>query len=98
MSTKWTIARARQGFSELLRATRSQPQSIYNRDRLVAAVIDAETYEEFVRWSHEYKAATIADAFDELRAIARGEDGLLEAPSREDRDNSLLPVLDGLPG
>lgn len=94
MSTKWTIARAREKFSELLRKAQSEPQPIYNRDRLVAAVVDAESYEEFARWRAERKAKTIADSFAELRKITAGEDLPLEAPAREDRENAFARSLE----
>ena len=87
---KWSIAVARQKFSELLRRAGAKPQAIYNREDLVAVVIDAETYREFSAWNEERNARTIADSFAELREICGGEaDSLPEAP-REDRDNAFL--------
>ena len=37
----WSIAQAKQRFSELLRQAAEAPQLIFNRERMVAAVIDA---------------------------------------------------------
>jgi len=97
MSVKWTIARARQKFSELLRDARSEPQPIYNRDELVAAVIDARSYAEFLSWFRDRKAESFADAFDALRAIAVGDEELFTAPARADRPNEFTRALDEIP-
>lgn len=41
----WRIAQAKQKFSELIGAVRQEPQLIYNRDQLVAAVIEAKMFQ-----------------------------------------------------
>jgi antitoxin (DNA-binding transcriptional repressor) of toxin-antitoxin stability system len=43
----WKIGGAKQRFSEVVRQAASDPQSIYNRDHPVAAVISAESLEAF---------------------------------------------------
>jgi hypothetical protein len=93
---KWTVARARERFSELLRRTEAEPQPIYNRDRLVAAVISAESFAEYSAWSEGTRRRSIADAFDELRGILGEEEYELEIPPRVDRRNELTEVLDEL--
>jgi hypothetical protein len=47
---KWTVAQARESFADLLQSAQQEPQSIFNRDRFVAAVIDAETFAAFQAW------------------------------------------------
>ena len=42
MTVDWTIARSKQHFSELVRACQREPQLIYNRSRLVAALVEPE--------------------------------------------------------
>ncbi|WP_296899130.1 type II toxin-antitoxin system prevent-host-death family antitoxin, partial [Thiohalocapsa sp.] len=54
----WKIADAKQRFSELVRQAVAEPQLIYNRNRLVAAVIDAEDYQAFTAWSDQAAART----------------------------------------
>jgi hypothetical protein len=77
----WTIAEARRSLSALLRAAAHEPQSIYNRDRLVAGVVAPEHLAEVaVRRS-------IADAFDELRVICREESYRPLLPPRRNRRN-----------
>jgi prevent-host-death family protein len=44
---KWTVAEARDKFADLLQNANKEPQSIFNRNRFVAAVVDAETFEAF---------------------------------------------------
>lgn len=95
---KWTIAKARQRFAELLREAGQSPQTIFNRNRPVAAVIDAGLFEEFAAWYAERKGRSVADAFDELRALCAEEGYALEPPPRHDRENPLTEVLDELSG
>jgi hypothetical protein len=81
--TRWTAASARERFADLVRGASEGPQQIYSRDRLVAVLIDPETYEAFEAWRSSRKS--IADAFDEVRMVAREEDWTFEAPERKDR-------------
>ncbi len=84
---KWSIAKARQRFSELLESAVREPQPIYKRDRLVAAVVDAETFAEFLRWKEERATRSTAEALGELRALCEKERYEFEWPDREDRLN-----------
>ncbi len=91
---KWTVAKARQHFAELLQQAALEPQSVCNRDRPVAAVVDFETFRRFEQWREVAMSRSIADAFDELRGIAPGA---LEAPGRTDRPNAWAEGSDDLP-
>jgi len=93
---KWSIARARQGFSELLRKAATTPQSIYNRERLVAAVVDSKTFEEYLAWRSQKDKASLADAFTELRRILEEEKHTVPTAPRQDRDNAFAKALDEL--
>lgn len=84
----WKIGQAKQRFSEVVREAAEEPQWIYKRDRRVAAVVDAEGLEEFLRWKRGKERRSLADAFDELRKI-RGDEAPIEAPPRKDRPNPL---------
>ena len=84
---KWSVAKARRQFTELIRSTAREPQPIYNRQRLVGVVVDAVTFEEFLRWKEEQAGRSIATALDELRNICQAEGYRLELPDRVDRDN-----------
>ncbi|MDQ2695110.1 MAG: type II toxin-antitoxin system Phd/YefM family antitoxin [Pseudomonadota bacterium] len=95
---KWSIAQARQHFSQLLKATRQEPQPIYNRDRLVAAVVDAETFEQFKAWHDQQKQRTVGAAFEELRRLCQEENYTLEIPPRLDRPDPFAETLDEFPG
>ncbi len=88
----WKTGEAKQHFSALLRAARQEPQAVFHRDRLVAAVIDAETFQEFETWRETVKGADLAQATAELRRLV-AEEGELEIPQREDRANSFLEAL-----
>lgn len=76
---------AKQQFSEVLRRSRIEPQQIFRRDRLVAAVVSAETYEEFERWREGRRRRTLGDAFDEVRELCARYDYELDTGERRDR-------------
>lgn len=86
-TTTWGIAEAKQRFSEVVRAAQEEPQMIYNRDRLVAAVVGGEALPGFLSWHETQSGRSVADAFAELRRLAAEEDFELVAPPRRDRAN-----------
>ena len=92
----WKIAEAKQQFSELVKSAEAEPQWIYNRDKLVAAMVPAETLREFLAWRRERGERTLAEAFEELRRICEEEDYSLEISPRQERPNSFLAALDEL--
>ena len=92
----WKIADAKQNFSELVKAAEGEPQWIYNRDKLVAAVVPAETLKEFLGWRRHHASRTLAEAFDELRRICEEEEYTLEIPPRQERPNPFPHALDEL--
>jgi prevent-host-death family protein len=92
----WKIAEAKQNFSELVKAAEGEPQWIYNRDKLVAAVVPAETLQEFLSWHHQKEERTLGDAFAELRRLCEEEDYTLDLPPRQDRPNPFPDALDEL--
>ena len=94
----WKVAEAKQKFSDVVRRAAKEPQLIYNRDRLVAVVIDAESFDEFKTWQKHVSQASLADAFDELRRVAKEERYKLVVSRRKDRRNALLGALDDVPG
>lgn len=86
----WNIATAKQQFSEVVRLTAQEPQAIYNRDKPVAVLISAGDYDDFKRWQAECQRPSLAQQFDEVRALlaAEGQDGI-ETPPRADRANPM---------
>jgi antitoxin (DNA-binding transcriptional repressor) of toxin-antitoxin stability system len=93
----WKVADAKQRFSEVVRAAGEEPQLIFNRDRLVAAVVEPELLEEFLAWRREVDRPSLAEAFSELRRLCAEEDYTFEIPSREDRPNPFAGARDDLP-
>lgn len=81
----WNIAQAKQRFSEIVRLAAEGPQLIYNRKRLVAAVIDAEEYRAFKEWSEQATGRNVAEEFAELRQIMHEENYELSLPPRTTR-------------
>ena len=89
----WKVAEAKQKFSKVVRAAEEEPQMIYNRGRLVAALVPANDIEEFLAWRERKDHSSLADAFSRLRQICAEEDYSFEIPTREDRPN---PFTDDL--
>jgi len=81
----WSISTARKHFADLVRSAVHEPQPIYNRSHLVAAVVDAETFGAFLRWRSQQTARTLADAFADLRAICADATYELPEVPRQDR-------------
>ena len=69
----WNIASAKQQFSEVVRLTAEEPQAIYNRDKPVAVIISAQDFEDFQRWRAERDRPSLAQQFDEIRALLAAE-------------------------
>lgn len=91
---KWKVAQAKQQFSDVVKQSASEPQLIYNRDRLVAAVVEPETFLAFQQWQQASAGATLADAFRNLRAIALEQRYRLPLRRRRNRRNPMTGVLD----
>ncbi|MBW8877684.1 MAG: type II toxin-antitoxin system Phd/YefM family antitoxin [Acidobacteria bacterium] len=92
----WNIADAKQKFSELIRAAEDEPQWIYNRDKLVAAVIPGVTLEEFLAWRNERERPSLGEAFAELRRICEEEEYTFENRPSQERPNPFPDALDEL--
>ena len=83
--TDWRIGEAKQRFSEVVRRSASEPQRIYNRERLVAAVVSPELFDEIERLRRERSDRTLGEAFSEIREICEEEGYELDVGERRDR-------------
>jgi prevent-host-death family protein len=83
---RWLTGDAKQQFSEVLRRSETEPQEIYRRDRLVAAVLSAEDFEQFRRWQSRRQDRTLGDAGDEIRELCARYEYELDTGERRDRD------------
>ena len=83
----WKLEEAKQNFSELIYAVAEEPQLIYDQNQLVAAVVKADVFQEFLVWQQQHQKPSLANAFAELRGICAEENYSLEVPPRNDRRN-----------
>ncbi len=83
----WKIEEAQQRFSELIQAVEQEPQLIYQQNQLVAVVVEAQTYQQFLQWQQQQAQRSLSQAFAELRQMCEEEDYTLEIPDRRDRLN-----------
>lgn len=83
----WSVAAARQKFSQLLRSAAQEPQTIRSRSRLVAVVLAPDQFKEFEAWRADRQARSLGDAFAELRSLAAHSGYRLRLPGRRDRRN-----------
>ena len=65
----WSVGAAKQQFSEVLRRSEAEPQLIYRRNQLIAAVVSVD--EPKARTLTKNK--TIAERLAEVREVARQE-------------------------
>jgi prevent-host-death family protein len=93
----WTIAEAKQRFSDVVRRAAREPQLIVRREQPVAAVIGPDELDAFLAWRASRTARPLAEALAELGRICEEEDYALELPERADRPNPLLPEAKGAP-
>jgi hypothetical protein len=91
---QWSVAEAKQKFSAVLRASAIEPQQILNRRQVVAAVIDAKTFEAFQVWRQQQDTSSLADVFAELRKLCEDENYTLTTPIRQDRKNPFTEAFD----
>jgi prevent-host-death family protein len=82
---RWLTGAAKQQFSEVLRRSAEEPQMIYRRGRLVAAVISADAFAELQRSREERLRRTLGQRFDEVRELASRYDYELDTGDRSDR-------------
>ena len=81
---RWTIASARAGLTKLVASAAREPQPVYRRDKLVAAVVGPDLAKAITQ-SGRGERPTLAEAFAELRELCAAEDYTLVAPRRRDR-------------
>ena len=83
----WGIGEAKQRFSEVVRRSGTEPQKIFNRDRLVAAVVSPDLLETAQNLRREESTRSLAEVFSEIREICTEENYQLEIGKRKDRKN-----------
>ena len=95
---RWKVGEAKQKFSEVVRQAQDEPQLIYTRNRLVAALVEPGTFGDFEAWRERQQRVSLAKAFDELRQIAEEEGYDLELPARIDRENLFADAIADVSG
>lgn len=94
---QWSIAQAKQQFSEVVRLAAEEPQAIYNRNTPVAMLVGTDEFEKFRQWKALEAANPLVDSLAHLRAglVAAGLDGIeIEPRSTQGRPNSFEQMLD----
>jgi hypothetical protein len=88
----WKVGEAKQQFSEVLRRSETQPQLIYRRRRLVAAVVAVDD----TSVASVSRRVTIGDRIEEARELFRSENYQLPATRRRARANAFPVILNAL--
>lgn len=83
---KWTIASARQHFSELVGMSAREPQSVYRRNRLVATVVSPAVADE----AETLHRPGLAQKLAELQRLCAEESYELRVPARQTRPDQLV--------
>jgi hypothetical protein len=79
----WTIATARQHLPEVVGLAAHEPQLVYRRDKLVAAVVSPELADEV----HNLLRPSLAARLAELQRLCAEENYELPVSARRDRGN-----------
>jgi hypothetical protein len=82
----WTIATARQHLPEVVSLAAIEPQHVYRRHKLVAAIVSPELANEVEARRQPSLAAKLA----ELQQLCAEEAYELSVPPRQDRRNALV--------
>jgi hypothetical protein len=82
---RWTMATARQRLPALIGAAAHEPQAVYRRSKLVAAVVGPDAAEKI-----RAGRPRVAEAFAELRRICAEEGYALPSVRRRNRPNSAV--------
>ena len=85
MMDGWRVNEAKQRFSEIIRRSEAEPQKIYNRERLVAAVVSPTALEMLDHLREQRSRCTLAEIFSEIREICEEDGYELEIAERSDR-------------
>lgn len=93
----WKVAEAKQKLSEVIRRAQLEPQLIYKRDQLVAAVVDAEALRQLEGFQRSSDKPTLAESIARVRALCSEANYDLEIPTRQDRPNDFAAALDEIP-
>ncbi|MEL6463102.1 MAG: prevent-host-death protein [Cyanobacteria bacterium J06621_15] len=80
----WTIEEAQEKLTELINAASSEPQLIYNKQQAVAAIIEAELFQEFLNWHQQRRKPSLTDALTQLRQLCDEENYQIEISERKD--------------
>ena len=82
---RWTISGARKRLPKLIASAAREPQALYRRDKLVAAVVSPELKREIEARGLGDRQRPLATALGELRRLCREEGYELTTPKRRDR-------------
>jgi prevent-host-death family protein len=98
----WSLAAAKQQFSEVVRRAESEPQAIMRHHKEVAVLISARDYKEFRQWrsAQQGDAKTAGQKFLEgmtgIRQMLMDADPAydgIELVPRTDRPNAMVEML-----
>ncbi|WP_413165741.1 prevent-host-death protein [Capilliphycus salinus ALCB114379] len=90
-SATWNLTEAQKKFVQLIQAVRENPQLITDdQGKVVAAVIEIETFQKFINWNQQEKQQSVGDAFATLHQICAEENYTLETPKRLDRPDPFI--------
>lgn len=94
---QWSVAQAKQQFSEVVRLAAGEPQTICKRTTPVAVVLGSAEFEAFRQWKEQQRGHPLMGSLERLRAEleAAGLDGIeIEARALQGRPNAFEQMLD----
>ncbi len=79
---RWNVAAARRKFAAVLKAAEQEPQYVYRRGKVAAVVVSPNQLPAGIGREQPRRWATMKEALDELKKIAREEQYSMHAPKR----------------
>jgi hypothetical protein len=90
----WTLTDAKTRIVEIFRSCLQEPQIIYDLDKPIGVIVDVRLFNELMNLHTRQHRPTIAELLDELTEIHKFEKVEIEAPTRQDRPNAMIEMVD----
>lgn len=90
----WTVTDVKDRFAEIMRASLQEPQIVYEQNKPVSVVVDVNFFNQLMNLRARQARPTIAELLEELREIHKSEPVEIEAPTRQDRLNTMPEIVE----
>lgn len=90
----WAVTDVKDRFAEIMHACLQEPQIVYDQNKAVSVVVDINFFNQLMTLRAREARPTMAALLDELREIHKFEPVEVETPTRQDRPNTMLEIIE----